>query len=184
MITWRQDEPLTGTNLGDWNATTNSPALVSSTGNEGDYYRCSVAGSTTLDSVPSWSVEDRLRFTYGEWIKLPSLTLAGVDQGDWNASTNSPALASGVGTTGHFYRVSVSGNTSLDSIATWVAGQYLQFDGTDWVRRAPVFFETETDVWIVNRDPTLSGTADQYFLAAKINGEFRVVWISCGVIVR
>lgn len=42
--------------------------------------------------------------------------------GFWNASTNSPALASGVGTNGTFYIVSVSGSTNLDGNSTWNAG--------------------------------------------------------------
>ena len=34
---------------GVWNASTNSPALVSSTGTKGQYYKVSVAGTTTID---------------------------------------------------------------------------------------------------------------------------------------
>lgn len=182
LIAWQHDEPLTGTDQGTWNATTNTPTLASGVGDEGDYYVCSVAGSTTLDGLTAWAIDDVLYFTNGAWIRPGIGTLCGTDQGEWNASTNSPALASGVGTTGHFYRVSVSGSTSLDSISTWVAGQYLQFDGTAWVRRAPVLFETATDVWLVNRDNSLSALADSYFVAAKINGEFRIIWISCGIV--
>lgn len=52
-----------------WNATTNSPSLASSTGTEGHVYRVSVAGSTTLDDVTSWSVDDFAIFTGSEWLK-------------------------------------------------------------------------------------------------------------------
>jgi hypothetical protein len=39
-----------------------------------------------------------------------------VYKGTWNASTNTPTLASGTGTTGEFYIVSVAGTTNLDGI--------------------------------------------------------------------
>jgi hypothetical protein len=53
-------------------------------------------------------------------------------QGVWNATTNSPALASGVGTAGFFYKVSVAGGTVLDGNADWHVGDLLIFDGTSW----------------------------------------------------
>ena len=40
-------------------------------------------------------------------------------KGTWNANTNSPALASGAGTKGDYYVVSVAGPTSLDGISNW-----------------------------------------------------------------
>lgn len=53
-------------------------------------------------------------------------------QGTWNASTNSPALASGVGTTNYYYIVGTSGSTNLDGITDWVVGDWLIFNGTAW----------------------------------------------------
>jgi len=53
-------------------------------------------------------------------------------QGVWNASTNTPALASGVGTKGYFYKVSVTGSTSVDGNANWNVGDIITFDGTTW----------------------------------------------------
>lgn len=53
-------------------------------------------------------------------------------QSDWNASTNSPTLADGTGTQGHFYRVSVDGSTSLDGITDWDINDFAWFDGTVW----------------------------------------------------
>lgn len=53
-------------------------------------------------------------------------------QGTWNASTNTPTLASGTGTNGYYYIVSVSGSTNLDGITNWVAGDWLLFNGTNW----------------------------------------------------
>lgn len=58
-----------GTNKGAWNALTNTPALVSSVGTEGDFYTVSVAGSTSLNGITSWAVGDRARFKGGVWLK-------------------------------------------------------------------------------------------------------------------
>lgn len=53
-------------------------------------------------------------------------------QGTWNASTNSPSLASGVGTNGYYYIVATAGSTNLDGITDWQIGDWLMFNGTVW----------------------------------------------------
>jgi hypothetical protein len=55
-------------------------------------------------------------------------------KGTWNASTNSPALSSGAGTTGDYYVVSVAGTTSLDGISNWGVGDWATFNGSVWQR--------------------------------------------------
>lgn len=55
-------------------------------------------------------------------------------KGTWNASTNTPALASGVGTKGDYYQVSVAGTTSLDGLSNWGVGDVAAFNGTTWQR--------------------------------------------------
>jgi hypothetical protein len=50
-----------------------------------------------------------------------------VYKGTWNASTNTPTLASGTGTTGEFYIVSVAGATNLDGITDWLVGDWAIF---------------------------------------------------------
>lgn len=73
------------------------------------------------------------------WSQLPSSITGDLAyQGTWNASTNTPALASGVGTSGHFYVVSTAGATALDGISTWEVGDKAVFDGTTnkWERVA------------------------------------------------
>lgn len=65
--------------------------------------------------------------------QLPAAVVNGLEfVGTWNASTNSPALSSGVGTKGNLYKVSTSGTTTLDGISQWNAGDMLIFDGTTW----------------------------------------------------
>jgi hypothetical protein len=53
-------------------------------------------------------------------------------QGTWNASTNTPTLASGVGTNGYYYIVATAGSTNLDGITDWQIGDWLMFNGTVW----------------------------------------------------
>jgi hypothetical protein len=55
-------------------------------------------------------------------------------KGTWNASTNTPALASGVGTKGDYYVVSVAGSTTLDGISNWGVGDWVAFNGSTWQR--------------------------------------------------
>lgn len=55
-----------------------------------------------------------------------------VYQGTWNASSNTPTLASGVGTQGFYYVVSVAGTTNLDGINDWQIGDWAVFNGTTW----------------------------------------------------
>jgi hypothetical protein len=53
-------------------------------------------------------------------------------QGVWNAATNSPTLASGAGTQGHYYIVDVAGTTNLDGITDWQVGDWAVFSGAVW----------------------------------------------------
>ena len=53
-------------------------------------------------------------------------------KGTWNASTNTPTLASGVGDPGSYYIVSVAGSTNLDGITDWQPGDWVIFNGTVW----------------------------------------------------
>ena len=53
-------------------------------------------------------------------------------QGTWNASTNSPTLASSTGTNGHYYIVATAGSTNLDGITDWQIGDWLIFNGSTW----------------------------------------------------
>jgi hypothetical protein len=53
-------------------------------------------------------------------------------QGTWNASTNTPALTSSVGTKGYYYVVSVAGSTNLNGITDWKLGDWVIFNGSTW----------------------------------------------------
>ena len=57
-----------------------------------------------------------------------------VYKGTWDASTNTPTLASGVGTANTFYIVSVAGTTTLNGVSNWGVGDWATFNGTIWQR--------------------------------------------------
>ena len=83
--------------------------IPSQTGNAGKFL-------TTNGSVLSWAD-----------------IAGGLDyQGTWNASTNTPTLASSTGTNGYYYVVSVAGSTNLNGITDWQAGDWLIFNGSVW----------------------------------------------------
>ena len=50
-------------------------------------------------------------------------------QGTWDASTNTPTLASSAGTNGYYYVVSVAGTTSLNGISDWSVGDWAIYNG-------------------------------------------------------
>ena len=59
--------------------------------------------------------------------------VGGLDyQGTWNATTNTPTLASGVGTNGFYYVVATAGSTNLDGITDWQIGDWAIYNGTAW----------------------------------------------------
>lgn len=65
-------------------------------------------------------------------IPLSQLPADGSYQGTWNASTNTPTITSGVGTSGDFYFVATAGSTTVDGISSWTVGDQVRFNGTAW----------------------------------------------------
>jgi hypothetical protein len=55
---------------GNWDADSNSPELVSSVGNPGEYYIVSVAGNTNLNGITDWGIGDWVIFEGGIWQKI------------------------------------------------------------------------------------------------------------------
>jgi hypothetical protein len=55
---------------GTWNASTNTPTLVSSSGTKGYYYVVSVAGSTNLNGITDWQVGDWAVYNGSAWQKI------------------------------------------------------------------------------------------------------------------
>ncbi len=84
--------------------------------------RAAALGVATLDAgtkIPIAQIPD-------------ALIGAVVYQGTWNANTNVPVLASGVGSKGYYYTVTVAGNTVLDGVGNWKEGDMPIYNGTAW----------------------------------------------------
>ena len=91
--------------------------------------------------------------------ELPAAVLGGVTyQGTWNATTNAPSLASGVGTQGHYYRVATAGATSLDGITDWQLGDWAVFNGTAWEK----IDNTDQVTSVHGRQGAVTGLAGDY----------------------
>ena len=60
---------------GTWNASTNTPTLVSSSGTKGYYYVVSVAGSTNLNGITDWQVGDWAVYNGSVWQKIDNTDL-------------------------------------------------------------------------------------------------------------
>lgn len=55
---------------GAWDASTNTPEIVSSVGDKGDYYVVSVAGTTSIDGETDWQPGDWVLFSGTAWQKV------------------------------------------------------------------------------------------------------------------
>jgi hypothetical protein len=55
---------------GTWNATTNTPTIVSSVGVKGDYYVVSVAGTTSINGLSNWGIGDWIVFNGSVWQRV------------------------------------------------------------------------------------------------------------------
>jgi hypothetical protein len=83
---------------GTWNASTNTPTLVSSVGTKGDYYVVSVTGSTNLNGITTWTQGDWAIFNGTAWEKVDNTDLVTSVAGRTGAITLTTADVSGLGT--------------------------------------------------------------------------------------
>ena len=75
-------------------------------------------------------------------------------QGTWNASTNTPTLASSTGTNNYYYIVGTAGSTNLNGITDWKVGDWLIFNGSVWQK----IDQTETLQTITSTDGSVTVT--------------------------
>jgi hypothetical protein len=75
-----------------WNASTNTPTIVSGVGIAGDQYRVTVAGTTTIDTFSDWQSGDLLTFDGTIWYKTDNSEAFGLTQSVTNGdAANSPS---------------------------------------------------------------------------------------------
>jgi ribosomal protein L35AE/L33A len=113
------------------NQINNLGSIPSQTGNAGKFL-------TTNGSVLSWgNVGGTLSY-----------------QGTWNASTNTPTLASSTGTSGYYYVVGTAGSTNLNGITDWKVGDWAIFNGSTWQK----IDQTETLQTLTSNDASVTIT--------------------------
>ena len=91
-------------------------------------------------------------------------------QGTWNASTNTPTLASGVGVNGYYYITATAGSTNLDGITDWQIGDWLMFNGTVWqkIDQSNLVTSVNGQTGAVSLSTTnISEGTNQYFTDAR-----------------
>jgi len=106
---------------------------------------------------------------------------ANVCQGSWNAATNVPALATGVGTQGYYWIVGTAGTTNINGFNSWAVndqilfanGNYIKIDGEATVvslvaGRAGVVILTQADIGglTTGSTPTFTGVNATTFTGA------------------
>jgi len=138
---------------GAWNANTNSPSLSSGVGTSGDYFRVSVAGTTTLDGISVWDVGDAAIFDGTVWFKednkdlitwrplvktsdfdveaVDSGTTFVVDSASKVIATLPESIAANVGTIVQFARgdsgdIEIAVDTGTDVINANIAGEGIE----------------------------------------------------------
>ena len=107
-----------------------------------------------------------------------SLTGAIIFKGTWDASTNTPTLADGVGTNGWEYAVAVGGTINLGSgNITFIAGDFVIYNGTIWQRipsntiaEAGTLTGTTLNATVVNSSLISVGTLTNLTVTNTITG--------------
>ena len=129
---------------------------------------------TVLSSSNSGSLVSFGAGTKDIFLDLPSEKVAALGalsyQGTWNATTNVPTLASGVGTQGYYYVVATAGSTNLDGITDWKIGDWAIYSGTAWQKidntDAVSSVNGQTGTVVLTTTDIAEGT-NEYFTTAK-----------------
>jgi len=107
----------------------------------------------------------------GGWTVGPAPGAGGITyKGTWDASTNTPALASGVGTPGDYYIVAVGGTTTLDGVSLWTVGDWAIFNGTAWQK---IDNDTRPDYGPLAADPAGTSPDGSKYYNTALDMEMR-----------
>ena len=97
------------------------------------------------------------------WVSYKSAAADWSDQGAWNAASNTPTLANGTGTAGHYYTNSAAATVDFgDGDITFAVDDQVYYNGDVW-HKIPTPSATETTnsatgVEYVDQPATQSGT--------------------------
>ena len=134
---------------GTWNASTNSPSLVSSTGTKGHRYVVSTAGSTSINGITDWKVGDWIIFNGSIWEKVD----------------NTDAVATVNGQTGTV--VITKSDVGLANVPNTDATNPANITQSATYRFVS---DTEKGTWNAKEPAITAGTASQYIKGDKTLG--------------
>jgi hypothetical protein len=97
--------------------------------------------------------------------QLPATAM--IYKGTWNATSNSPSLADGTGTSGWFYVTATAGTQDLGSGSqTFVVGDWVMYNGTIWQKvvnsNSVVSVNGQTGTVSLTSDNVSEGTSNKY----------------------
>jgi hypothetical protein len=142
------------------NASATAPVTMVTQG--GTLYACTTSHTTTST------------FEAGNWLALVSSSAGSLVEvaGGWDASTNTPPLASGIGTNGAIYRVTTAGDTTLDGTGDWNVGDYAWFSIDAWrkLRGQSVLAKDISDATASGRTLITAADVPAQRLALRIDG--------------
>lgn len=163
------------TYAGTWNASTNTPTLVSSVGVTNTYYIVSVAGNTNLNGITNWNVGDWAIFNGSVWDRIAggstetfsNITVTSLT-GYMYANNNSPVTASttipntaitGLGTmsTQNANAVAITGGT-INSV-TETNGVYANANITSLANTFPNSYLANSSITLGNVTVALGSSA-------------------------
>jgi hypothetical protein len=108
---------------GTWNASTNTPTLVSSTGTAGHFYTVSVTGTTSLDGITTWGVGDSVWFGGGVWNEVNNVSDHGTFSGLADDDHPQYELKTAINQDGMVLDgTTLNGATCPDSVGVSIAG--------------------------------------------------------------
>ena len=118
---------------GTWDASANSPTLVSGIGTKGYYYVVSTSGSTNLDGVTTWTVGDWAIFNGTAWQKVDNTdavnsvfgrtgAVVGVSTDYSSVGITNTAIGASNPSTGAFTTLSATGNLTASGGSITVSG--------------------------------------------------------------
>jgi hypothetical protein len=101
--------------IGTWNAASNNPILTSSVGTKGFYYVVNFAGSTTLNGINDWKINDWAIFNGSVWEKIDN-TDSVISVNGFNGTVNLTTTNINEGT--NAYYTDIRARNSINSSAT------------------------------------------------------------------
>lgn len=139
---------------GSWNASTNTPTIVSGVGTKGHYYVVSVAGSTNIDGITDWLP--------GDWIIFNGTAWEQIDNTDAVASVNGytgVVVLSNTDVGAPPTSLTISAGTGLSGGGSLAANRTLSIANTT-VTAAPYGTASAVPTFTVNGQGQLTAASD------------------------